>query len=48
MTLGAHNFVCRTPIEMRFEAKLKFLVKSFPTICGTPPAHKEIREISNF
>ncbi len=29
MTLGAHNFVCKHAIEMRFEAKLQPLLKAF-------------------
>jgi hypothetical protein len=28
-TLGAHNFACRPPIEMRYEAKLYPLLKDF-------------------
>jgi hypothetical protein len=46
-TLGAHNFVCRPPIEVRFERKFVALVKSFPTIFGTPLARKTCRAILN-
>jgi hypothetical protein len=46
-TLGAHNFVCRPPIEMRFKEKLA-LVKGFPIVCCTPPARKEIEAIPDF
>jgi hypothetical protein len=28
-TLGAHNFSCKSPIEMRFEAKLYPLLRAF-------------------
>ncbi len=44
-TLGAHNFMYRPPIEMRFPTVT--LVESFPTVCDTPPAHKEIGAISD-
>jgi hypothetical protein len=47
-TLGAHNFVCKTAIEMRFKGKVVALIGSFPRVCGTPPAHKGIRVILNF
>ncbi len=45
---GAHNFVCKPLIEVRYKKKVIALVKSFPTICGTPPTHKEIGAIPNF
>jgi len=55
-TLGAHNFVCRPPIEMKFfsqfnqipEIFVVALVESFPMVCGTPPTHKEIGAILDF
>jgi hypothetical protein len=47
-TLEAHNFVVRPSIEMRFEEIFLALIKSFPTVCHTPPARKEIGAILNF
>jgi len=44
VTLGAHNFVCRPSIEVRSKEKIS-LVESFPKVCGTPPARKEIGAI---
>jgi hypothetical protein len=29
-------------------SKVVAFVESFPTICGMPPAHKEVRAIPNF
>jgi hypothetical protein len=46
--LGAHNFVFKPPIEMRFKVKVVALVDNFPTICYTPFARKEIEVIPDF
>jgi hypothetical protein len=46
--LKAHNVVCRPLIEVRSEKKVVTLVKSFPTVCGTSPARKEIGAILDF
>jgi hypothetical protein len=46
-TFGAHTFVCKPLIEMRSKAKLA-LNESFPTVCGTPLARKEIGVIPEF
>jgi hypothetical protein len=48
ITLEAHNFVCRPLIEVKSIKKFVALVESFPTVCGTPPACKEIRAIPDF
>jgi len=44
-TLGANNFVCRPPIEM---GKVVAFIESFPMVCGTSPACKEIEAIFGF
>jgi len=42
---GAHNFVCRPSIEMKFKAKIVALVESFPTVCCT---HLHTRKLGRF
>jgi hypothetical protein len=45
-TLEAHNFMCKTPIEVR--SKVVAFVESFQIICASPPIHKEIKAIFDF
>jgi len=46
-TLGAHNSQLKPWIGMRSEANL-YLLKSFPTVCRTPPANTGIGSILDF
>ncbi len=46
-TLGAHNFMCKPPIEMKSKAKLYPLSKDFQ-LCCMPPKSKKIEVIPDF
>jgi hypothetical protein len=37
--LDTHNFLCRPPIEVRFEKQVVALIESFPKIYGITLAH---------
>jgi hypothetical protein len=47
-TLGAHNFLWRPSDWDEVLRKIVVLVKSFPIVCGMPPAQKEIGLIPDF
>ncbi len=44
-TLGAHNFVCKPPIEMRFKEKLQPLLRAFQRYVAH---HLHIRKLRRF
>jgi hypothetical protein len=48
MIFYAHNFLWKTFDWSEVSKKIVALVKSFPTVCGTPPESKYIEEILNF